>query len=193
MTIVGITGGIGCGKSMVSRIINLMGFSVYDSDINAKKLTDENVEIRCKLTELFGAEVYKNNRLNRAFLAQQIFSNAQMRQTVNAIIHPAVLNDFMQWSRTQTSPIVFIESAILFESGFDKYVDKIVFVTSPMDLRVARIQQRDHANRADIQRRMAAQSSNSESEKKSHFIVKNDEQHSLIKQIQQIISQLRNR
>ncbi len=190
MTIVGITGGIGCGKSMVSQIIRLMGFPVYDSDTNAKKLTDENAEIRQKLTEIFGTELYKNNRLDRALLAQRIFSDAQARQTVNAIIHPVVLADFVHWSRKQTSPIVCIESAILFESGFDKYVDKIVFVTAPMELRVARIQQRDNAAQVDIQRRMAAQSSDEALAKKSHFIVKNDEQHSLIKQLTQILTDL---
>ncbi len=191
--VVGITGGIGCGKSMVSQIINLMGFPVYDSDTNAKKLTDENAEIRRKLTELFGAELYKNNRLDRAFLAQHIFSDTQARQTVNAIIHPAVLTDFVQWSQKQTAPIVCIESAILFESGFDKYVDKILFVSAPMDLRIKRIQQRDKANATDIQRRMAAQSSDEALQKKSHFIVKNDEKHSLIKQITKIFSDLENR
>ena len=183
--IVGITGGIGCGKSVVSKIIDLMGYPIYDSDKNAKKLTDESNKIRQGLIIRFGQKIYEGERLNRKLLAKEIFTDEENRAYVNELIHPVVLDDFLQWSKFQLkrSNIVFIESAILFESGFYKYVDKILLVTSPYDLRIERIKKRDKLSVEDIMSRLNYQLSQEYLLKRADFIVQNDEKKSLLKQI----------
>lgn len=183
--IIGITGGIGCGKSVVSKIIDLMGFPVYDSDSNAKRITDESDKIRKELIARFGIEIYEGTRLNRKLLAKKIFTDEQNRTFVNELIHPVVLADFLQWSEIQLkkSNIVFIESAILFESGFYKYVDKILLVTSPQDLRIERIKKRDNITIEEIKERLQSQIYQEYLSEKSDFIIQNDEKRSLLKQI----------
>ena len=183
--IVGITGGIGCGKSVVSKIIDLMGYPIYDSDKNAKKLTDESNKIRQGLIIRFGQKIYEGERLNRKLLAKEIFTDEENRAYVNELIHPVVLDDFLQWSKSQlkNNCIVFIESAILFESGFYKYVDKILLVTSSQDLRIERIKKRDNLPVEDIMSRLNSQLSQDYLLERADFIVQNDEKKSLLKQI----------
>lgn len=186
--IVGITGGIGCGKSVVAKIIDLMGFPVYDSDSNAKKITDESDKIRKELIVRFGIEIYEGTRLNRKLLAKKIFRDEQNRTFVNELIHPVVLADFLQWSEIQLkkSNIVFVESAILFESGFYKYVDKVLLVTTPQDLRIERIKKRDNATIEEIKNRLNSQLSQEYLSTRADFIVQNDEKTSLLKQITEL-------
>lgn len=183
--IVGITGGIGCGKSVVSKIIGLMGYPVYDSDKNAKKIVDESDEIRAGLISRFGTEIYNGTKLNRKLLAEKIFSDNEARSFVNSLIHPAVLKDFIRWSglNLKKVDVVFIESAILFESGFNKYVDKILLVISTDKLRIERIRKRDNALISEIRKRIQSQNPQKELIKKSDFIIKNDEKRSLLQQI----------
>lgn len=183
--IVGITGGIGCGKSVVSKIIGLMGYPVYDSDKNSKKIVDESDEIRAGLISRFGTEIYNGTKLNRKLLAEKIFSDNEARSFVNSLIHPVVLNDFIRWSELKLKKVdvVFIESAILFESGFNKYVDKILLVISTDKLRIERIRKRDNALISEIRKRIQSQIPQKELIKKSDFIIKNDEKRSLLKQI----------
>ena len=183
--IVGITGGIGCGKSVVSKIIGLMGYPVYDSDKNAKKIVDESNEIRAGLISRFGTEIYNGTKLNRKLLAEKIFSDNEARSFVNSLIHPAVLKDFIRWSELNLKKVdvVFIESAILFESGFNKYVDKILLVISTDKLRIERIRKRDNALISEIRKRIQSQNPQKELIKKSDFIIKNDEKRSLLQQI----------
>lgn len=183
--IVGITGGIGCGKSVVSKIIGLMGYPVYDSDKNAKKIVDESDEIRAGLISRFGTEIYNGTKLNRKLLAEKIFSDNEARSFVNSLIHPAVLKDFIRWSELNLKKVdvVFIESAILFESGFNKYVDKILLVISTDKLRIERIRKRDNALISEIRKRIQSQIPQKELIKKSDFIIKNDEKKSLLQQI----------
>ena len=183
--IVGITGGIGCGKSVVSKIIGLMGYPVYDSDKNAKKIVDESDEIRAGLISRFGTEIYNGTKLNRKLLAEKIFSDNEARSFVNSLIHPAVLKDFIRWSELNLKKVdvVFIESAILFESGFNKYVDKILLVISTDKLRIERIRKRDNALISEIRKRIQSQIPQKERIKKSDCIIKNDEKRSLLQQI----------
>ena len=183
--IVGITGGIGCGKSVVSKIIGLMGYPVYDSDKNAKKIVDESDEIRAGLISRFGTEIYNGTKLNRKLLAEKIFSDNEARSFVNSLIHPVVLNDFIRWSELNLKKVdvVFIEAAILFESGFNKYVDKILLVISTDKLRIERIRKRDNALISEIRKRIQSQIPQKELIKKSDFIIKNDEKRSLLQQI----------
>ena len=155
---IGITGGIGSGKSYVSAIIReKFGIPVYDCDKEAKRLTASDAEIRRKLIQLVGPETFNGEELVRQHLADFLFGSEENARKVNAIIHPAVLRDFKQWARKQQQPIVAMESAILFESGFNKSVDRVLFVDAPEEVRLRRSMQRDSATEQQISARMKMQ------------------------------------
>ena len=155
---IGITGGIGSGKSYVSAIIReKFGIPVYDCDKEAKRLTASDAEIRCKLIQLVGPETFNGEELVRQHLADFLFGSEENARKVNAIIHPAVLRDFKQWARKQQQPVVALESAILFESGFNKSVDRVLFVDAPEEVRLRRAMQRDSATEQQISARMKMQ------------------------------------
>ena len=159
MKTLGITGGIGSGKSYVSAILQKeFGIPVYDCDKEAKRLTATDKEIRQQLIELVGAEVFKDETLNKTLLADYLFSDVENASKVNAIIHPAVLKDFKFWaSKQQNHELVALESAILFESGFNAFVDKILFIDAPEDVRLQRAMLRDGASEEQIKARMKMQ------------------------------------
>lgn len=156
---IGITGGIGSGKSYVSAILQeKFGIPVYDCDKEAKRLTASNEEIRQKLIALVGPEVFDGNKLNKQLLADYLFADVEHASQVNAIIHPVVLQDFKRWAEEQREkPIVALESAILFESGFNEMVDKVLFVDAPEEVRLRRAMLRDSASEAQIRARMKMQ------------------------------------
>lgn len=192
MVKIGITGGIGSGKSMVCEILKKTGLPVYDSDSHAKLLTTNNLEIRQQLTALFGVQLYNNNSLNKSLLSQIIFSSTKNRDKVNSIIHPVVARDFEMWAVEQNSPFVILESAILFESKLAEKMDKIIVVTAPEALRVRRVQQRSQLTEEAIKQRMAAQLSDSHLIKLCDFVIENDEQQLLLPQINAILQKLVN-
>lgn len=136
--LVGITGGIGSGKSYVCRMLEERGYPVYYSDIRAKELTNSHPQIRKELIKLLGEEVYQNNQLNKKFLANHIFTNDSTRMKVNAIIHPIVRNDFKEWIDRQTAPFIFNEAAILMEIGSYESFDCMVVVTADLETRIER-------------------------------------------------------
>ncbi len=156
---IGITGGIGSGKSYVSAILReKFGIPVYDCDMEAKRLTASNEEIRQKLIALVGPEVFDGNKLNKQLLADYLFADVEHASKVNAIIHPVVLQDFKRWAEEQhEKPIVALESAILFESGLGEMVDKVLFVDAPEEVRLRRAMLRDTASEAQIRARMKMQ------------------------------------
>lgn len=156
---IGITGGIGSGKSYVSAILQeKFGIPVYDCDMEAKRLTASNEEIRQKLIALVGPEVFDGNKLNKQLLADYLFADVENASRVNAIIHPVVLQDFKRWAEEQhEKPIVALESAILFESGLGEMVDKVLFVDAPEEVRLRRAMLRDTATEAQIRARMKMQ------------------------------------
>ena len=156
---IGITGGIGSGKSYVSAILQeKFGIPVYDCDKEAKRLTASNEEIRQKLIALVGPEVFDGNKLNKQLLADYLFADVENASRVNAIIHPVVLQDFKRWAEEQhEKPIVALESAILFESGLGEMVDKVLFVDAPEEVRLRRAMLRDTATEAQIRARMKMQ------------------------------------
>ena len=123
---VGITGGIGSGKSTVCRLFARLGVAVYDSDAGAKRLMTEDAELRRRITDRFGAEAYADGTLNRTYLAGRVFSEAQALADLNAIVHPAVRADFAAWAEQQEGDYVILESALLFDAGFDACVDRTV-------------------------------------------------------------------
>ncbi len=158
MITIGITGGIGSGKSYISDILRQeFGIPVYDCDKEAKRLTVTDKEIGRKLTLLVGPEVFKGMALNKKFLADFLFANPEHASQVNAIIHPVVLKDFKRWAEKQESKLVALESAILYESGFNEYVDKVLFVDAPEDVRLFRAMQRDTFTEEQVRARMKMQ------------------------------------
>lgn len=159
---VGVTGGIGSGKSTVCRLFAQRGIAVYDSDSEAKRLMSECTDLRAAVVRRFGADIYPDGTLDRARLAACVFSDAQALADLNALVHPAVLRDFMQWADAQASPYVVLESAILFEAGLQNCVDRTVAVLAPAELRVQRSCRRDRCDEAHIRSRMAAQLSDDE-------------------------------
>lgn len=190
--IVGITGGIGSGKSVVSRLLNMLGYPVYDSDSKAKRLNDTDEEVKRALTLAFGSDLYENGLLNRPKLASLIFQSDSNRQLVNAIIHPAVKRDFLRWAEAQDSDIVFLEAAILYESGFDAFMNKVVAVAAPEQVRIQRAMQRDNATEQQIVNRLRAQMSQDVLGSKADFVVVNDGIQPLLPQIEALAVQLRN-
>ena len=184
---IGITGGIGAGKSLVAEIIKAMGYPVYNSDERAKELTESNPKIKEGLIHLFGGEIYQNDTLNKFALAQAIFSDESLREKVNALIHPIVREDFNLWALAQNNSLVFNESAILFETGSFKNFDAIILVYAPTELRIKRIMKRDNCSENEVLKRMNSQFSDEEKYQLTEFRVLNDEQTPLLKQVEQII------
>ena len=128
---IGITGGIGSGKSVVSRLLRIMGYSVYDTDSEAKRLMESSLEVVQKLSECFGRDIYHNGRLNRGLLSSRVFGKSDKIVLLNSIVHPVVRFDFYRWSESLNEEICFVESAILYESRFDELVDEVWTVTAP--------------------------------------------------------------
>lgn len=154
---VGITGGIGSGKSTVCRLFAQRGIAVYDSDREAKRLMTEDGALRAGITARFGAESYVDGALNRRYLASRVFSDAQALADLNALVHPVVRSDFASWAERQAGPYVILESAILFEAGLEGAVDRTVAVLAPLELRLSRTCRRDGCDEEAVRRRMAAQ------------------------------------
>ena len=184
---IGITGGIGAGKSLVAEIIKAMGYPVYNSDERAKELTDSNPKIKAGLIHLFGIEIYQNDKLNKFALAQAIFSDDSLRDKVNTLIHPIVREDFNLWTLAQNTELVFNESAILFETGAFKNFDAIILVHAPTALRIKRIIKRDNCTEKEVIYRMNSQFSDEEKYQLTEFRIVNDEQTPLLTQVEQII------
>ena len=187
---IGITGGIGAGKSLVAEIIKAMGYPVYNSDERAKELTESNPKIKEGLIHLFGEEIYQNDKLNKFALAQAIFSDESLREKVNALIHPIVREDFNLWALAQNNSLVFNESAILFETGSFKNFDAIILVYAPTELRIKRIMKRDNCSENEVLKRMNSQFSDEEKYQLTEFRVLNDEQTPLLVQVEKIILNL---
>ena len=142
--LIGITGGIGAGKSTVSTICKHLGFKVYNSDQRAKEIVSEDPIIKKKLISFFGNNIYKNGVLDRKFLSDKIFNDKSSLQKINSIIHPAVKKDFNSWViNNSNEKILFKESALLLESGAYKELDKIILIVSDKNLRVSRVLNRD--------------------------------------------------
>ena len=188
MTVVGLTGGIGSGKSTVSRLLEVMKIPVYIADSESKRLTETSQVIREKLTEKFGKDLYINGKLNKTLLASLIFGNEKNRIFVNSIIHPVVRNDFEQWKKQNSQyPVAVIETAILFETGYFKFVDISVTVAAPEDLRIRRVENREGWTRAGILSRMQSQFTEEEKVRRSDYVIYNDDKQALIPQVEKFL------
>ena len=190
----GITGGIGSGKSIVSQLFRVIGIPVYDSDKESKRLTITDEGIRTQLTELVGKDVYADDgSLNKSILASWLFSCEEHTLKVNNIIHPVVKEDFLSWVKKQENAgykACGIESAILIEAGFQDVVEKVVMVTAPLETRIERTMQRDHASRESVINRIARQMNEEEKMEKADYVISNEENTPLIPQVCQVIASL---
>ena len=154
---VGITGGIGSGKSTVCRLFAARGVAVYDCDAAAKRLMAEDEALKGAIVARFGEACYCDGVLNRSYLAEQIFGSDEAREALNGLVHPAVIADFERWAEEQAGEYVVLESAILFEAGLEKHLDCVVAILAPKPLRLERAMKRDDAQREQIEARMTTQ------------------------------------
>ena len=181
--IIGLTGGIGSGKSSAAQIFEFLGIPVFIADEVSKKLLDE-APIQKKLTALLGQDVLQESKINRAKMAGLIFNDESLLQAVNNILHPAVRRAFARWHQGQApAPYYLREAAILFESGSDEDCDKVITITAPRELRIARVAARSGESREQIEQRMARQWPEEEKIRRSDFVIHNDQKHSLIEEV----------
>ncbi len=187
---IGLTGGIGSGKTTVAKIFELLGINVYYADIRAKKLLN-SFELRPKITKIFG-DIYKNGLLDKKKLAEIVFNDKNKLQQLNKIVHPAVERDFELWCKNKIANHYIIkEAAILFESGSHKYLDKIIMVFAPEDVRINRVCKRDNTTREKVIARIKNQWSDEEKIKLSDFVIKNYGNNLVIPQVLAIDKALR--
>ena len=183
---VGITGGIGSGKSKVAELLSDRGVAIYNSDLRAKELMNSNAALREALIATFGAECYTQEGLNRAWLAQRVFNNEAELAKLNAIVHPAVMQDFTAWAEAEEGNYVVLESAILLEAGLESYVDVVVAVMAPKELRLERAMLRDGASREQIEERMRNQMSDEERTDRAKYAIVNIDLEELEEDVEQL-------
>lgn len=193
MVKIGVTGGIGSGKTIVCEVLRLHGIPVYDADLEAKKLNDTSPVVREKLIEAFGSDLYRNNILDRKKLAQLIFNNEENLRKTNSIIHPELAKHFKEWvEHRKHHPVIAIDAAVLFEAGFHSLVDKTIVVLAPLETRIERAVKRGNLTQDQITARANSQMNDDEKVKLADFVIYNDGNHSLIKQVSRINQALTN-
>lgn len=187
--IIGITGGIGAGKTLVADILRQLNVPVYDADQMAKQLMNESEALKMKITAAFGSQSYSDHKIDRNYLAQRVFKNEYDLKLLNSIVHPAVLDDFKNWCKNNENQVSGIESAILIESGFHRFVDKVLHVQAPMSIRIQRIMQRDGVGPKTASERIQAQLSDEERNQHADFVLENDGR-AVLPQIESILASL---
>lgn len=180
---VGITGGIGTGKTMISSIISKIGYPIFISDEEAKKAIEKSEKIKSELKKLFGEDIYLNNKINKTKLSQIIFNDTEKLNNVNRIVHPEVMKIFDKWCNEAGGNFVFFESAILFEAGLNTQMDFIICVDAPMETRIRRVITRDNTTEEKIIARIHNQMKNEDKCNMSDFIINNSSDTLIIPQI----------
>jgi dephospho-CoA kinase len=181
---IGITGGIGSGKTTICQVFETLGISVYYADKETKELYVNNAELKAKMLQEFGPEVYSGNTLNRVFLSQLVFNDAKKLQQLNAIVHPFVFAHYETWCEAhKTEKYTLKEAAIMFESGSYKHLHYVVGVAAPEEVRIARIIQRDGLSREEVLRRIQKQMPTEELIKRCDFMIENDGENSIVEQV----------
>lgn len=171
--IVGLTGGIGSGKSTVGTMFKALGVPIYNSDERAKQLMNTSKKIRKQLIELFGEDAYLNKELNRPFIAEKVFKDSAKLTKLNGIVHPAVRKDFSAWAESHKVPYVIQETALLFENTAQQFYDKTILVTAPKEVRIQRVLARDNTTREQISARMENQLNDFEKLKLADYKIEN--------------------
>ena len=179
----GITGGIGSGKSTVAKIFEVLGIPVYYADAAAKRLMQEDAELRDRIMTSFGKHIYPDGKLDRKALASVVFSDKQKLQLLNSFVHPATIQDGEAWATRQTSAYVLREAALLFESGVHKLLDCMIGISAPIDLRINRVMDRDKITREQVQHRIDNQMDEALKMERCDYVLFNDELQLLIPQV----------
>jgi dephospho-CoA kinase len=180
---IGLTGGIGSGKTTVAKLFGVLGIPVYYADDAAKRLMAENAVLKNEIIRHFGAAAYVEDILDRSYLGGIVFKDPAKLALLNALVHPATLLDAAQWLRAQTTPYAVKEAALIFESGAQKDLDYVIGVFAPLPLRVQRVMTRDHLSREDISARINKQIPETVKMKLCDFVIVNDEQQLVIPQV----------
>jgi dephospho-CoA kinase len=190
---VGITGGIGSGKSIVCQVFHSLGIPVFDADREAKKLMTTDQRLIAQIIGLLGEGAYVNNQLNRTYIADKVFDNAQLLQSLNAIVHPAVSTYAQQWLEMQTTPYAIKEAALFFESNANSAMDMMIGVFADEELRIQRVMKRDSINEATVRQRMKHQMNEQEKMKRCDSVIINDDKTSILQQVLAIHKEILNK
>ena len=185
---VGLTGGIGSGKSTVAKIFEVLGVPLYYADEAARRLMNENEELKKKISEVFGTAIYNNGKLDRAALAAVVFNDPKKLEQLNSLVHPVTFTDAIAWLHkleTGAPPVPFAikEAALIFESGAEEWLDYVIGIYAPVPLRIKRAMERDHCSEADVLARMSKQMDEDEKMRLCNFVLNNDEQQLLVPQV----------
>jgi dephospho-CoA kinase len=180
---IGITGGMGSGKSTVAKVFETLGIPVYYADDAAKRILNENEELKAKIINHFGQDTYNENGLNRSYLASIVFNDREKLDLLNSLTHPLTIADANEWFEKQNTPYAIKEAALLFESGAAEGIDFVIGVDAPRAIRIKRIMQRDHLSAIEIEKRFSKQLQEEIKLKLCDFVIKNDEQQLVIPQV----------
>lgn len=180
---IGLTGGIGSGKTTVARIFEALGIPVYNADDASKRLMAEDEDLKKKIENSFGKESYSGNKLNRKYLAEQVFNDPEKLSLLNSLVHPATIEDAAKWMKAQNAPYLIKEAALIFESGAKKYLDFVIGVKAPLALRMQRTMQRDKVSADEVKARIDRQMDEEMKLRLCDYVIVNDEQQLLIPQV----------
>ena len=183
MVKVGLTGGIGSGKTTVAKIFELLGVAVYYADDAAKRIMNEDKELRAAIQKQFGEESYRDGELDRSYLASKVFNDSFQLEILNSLVHPATIRDAADWMNQQTSPYTIQEAALIFESGAAEGLDYVIGVCAPTQLRIKRTMERNNVSHDEVVKRINNQLDEEIKMKLCDFIIQNDEQQLLIPQV----------
>lgn len=188
---IGLTGGIGSGKSVVAKVFATLGIPVFNADDEAKRIMQTSTEIKTKLIEQFGTDIYNAHGLDKEKLASIVFNNSFQLQLLNAIVHPVTIQAAKDWAAKQTSPYVIKEAALIFESGAADGLLKIIGVTAPLSLRTHRVMQRDGITKDQVDARMRNQISDTIKMRLCDYVIENNNQQMVIPQVLEIDKAIR--
>lgn len=189
--IIAITGGIGSGKSVVSQVLRVAGYPVYDCDSNAKLIMNKDLGMQGLLVESFGSEIIVDGVIQRDVLAKLVFADRSKLAKLNSIVHPAVRKDIERWVETVHSDVAFVETAILKESGVDRLIDAVWIVEAPDKLRIARVMARNNVQEKNVRERIESQRKDLNFDKPT-FAIKNDGRHSVLDQVDELLKMINN-
>ncbi len=187
---IGLTGGIGSGKSTVARVFEVLGIPVYSADEAARRIMNENEQLKAQIIASFGPSAYKEGVLNRVYMAAQVFNDKDKLERLNALVHPATIADSEQWMRQQTTPYAIKEAALIFESGTQRNLDYVIGVYAPAALRLLRAMKRDNATKEKIASVMNRQVDETIKMKLCDFVITNDEQQAVLPQVMRLHGEL---
>lgn len=191
MKCIGLTGGIGSGKTTVARIFNMLNVPVYNSDDAGRKITDKDPMLKSAIKDQFGADVFdENENLDREKLSAIVFNDSSALSKLNAIIHPAVAEDFKTWRDNQSRPYVIKETAILFEHDLDKHLDGVIVVAAPDELRIKRVMHRNGITEEAVRKRIRQQLPQDELISRADWVIHNNEEQLLIPQVLAVYSHI---